>query len=259
VRLLRLRLARVSTTTPVVLLMSGVSRSAIEAPIIGPPKRISAASSVSPPQNSSTSRSLRAHRDDQVRGPLTPGPLTVTTRSISGSPVSKISAMQAIEPAFCTTTPTCIGSLPGGHLRPVTALISIFSAPCGYFTVSGRTVMSRSRDGRPERLDRVGLVLLHPDHRAAHAQRVHHDPHAEVHALRELHHRAVVGGQVRLALGAVDQQQLDLHVRGGESLTCAGKAAPPSPTTPRACTASTTCAASALPVRHHPRPGICGE
>ena len=31
------------------------------------------------------------------------------------------------------------GSFPDGTSRPVTALISIFSAPCGYFTVSGRT------------------------------------------------------------------------------------------------------------------------
>ena len=73
-----------------------------------------------------------------------PCPVTVTMRSTSGSPVSKTSAIAAIEPTFCTTTPTVTGSLPDGTSVPVTARISIFSAPCGYFTVSGRIFTFRS-------------------------------------------------------------------------------------------------------------------
>ena len=65
-------------------------------------------------------------------------------RSMSGNPVSNTSAIAASDPTFCTTTPTLTGSLPDGTCTPVTEWISIFSAPCGYFTVSGRMVTSRS-------------------------------------------------------------------------------------------------------------------
>ena len=72
-----------------------------------------------------------------------------------------------------------------------------------------------------ERGDGVRLVALHADDGARHAEGVHHDAHAEVHALRVLHHAAVVGGEVRLALGTVDddgvdrgaRRRLELHVR----------------------------------------------
>ena len=63
----------VSTTTPVVPLMIGVSRSGCGAPIMGPPKTISVASSVSPPQNSSTSRSRVPTGTSRFDGLRTPG------------------------------------------------------------------------------------------------------------------------------------------------------------------------------------------
>ena len=88
--------ASVSTTTPVVPLINGVSRSGVAAPIIGPPKMICDASSVSPSQNSSTSRSLVPMGTSRFDGRLTPGPVTVTTRSINGWPVSKTCATLAV-------------------------------------------------------------------------------------------------------------------------------------------------------------------
>ena len=123
----------------------------------------SAASGVTPSQNASRSRSLVPTGTIRLAGRRRPWPDTVTMRSISGSPVSKTSAIAATEPTFCTTTPTVTGSLPDGTSTPVTALISIFSAPCGYLTVSGRIVTSRSAGtARSHRRDRVGLVALDP-------------------------------------------------------------------------------------------------
>ena len=67
----------------------------------------------------------------QFEGLWIPLPVTVTIRSISGSPVSKTSAMVATEATFCTTTPTWSGSCPEGTSRSMRALMSIFSAPWG--------------------------------------------------------------------------------------------------------------------------------
>ena len=74
-----------------------------------------------------------------------PRPVTVTIRSTSGRPVSNTSAMVAAEAAFCTSTPTSIGSPPlrgVGTSRPSSALMSCFSPPCGYFVFATITIFS---------------------------------------------------------------------------------------------------------------------
>ena len=59
------------------------------------------------------------------------------------------------------------GELARRHFTPVTVLISIFSAPCGYFTVSGRIVTSMSV-GRVRSSAAIasGLLRLDADHDA---------------------------------------------------------------------------------------------
>jgi hypothetical protein len=111
---------------------------------MGPPRMTSAASGVTPSQCASRSRSRVPTGTIRLAGRLRPWPVTVTMRSMSGMPVSKTSAIAASDPTFCTTTPTDTGSWPEGTSTPVTDWMSIFSAPCGYFTVRGRMVMSRS-------------------------------------------------------------------------------------------------------------------
>ncbi len=76
----------------------------------------SAASSVTPPQYASRSRSFVPTGTMRFAGARTPRPLTVTIRSMSGSPVSKTSAIAATEPTFCTTTPTLDRQLARRHL-----------------------------------------------------------------------------------------------------------------------------------------------
>ena len=140
-------------------LSTGTSRLAWLCPIIGPPNTISAASSVKPPQAAMTSDSLVPNGITQLPGLRMPRPETVMMRSISGSPVSKILAMLAVVATFCTSAPIALGSLPDGTSRPVTALISIFSAPCGYLTCSGWTVTSRSV-GAVARITSIASGLL---------------------------------------------------------------------------------------------------
>ena len=95
----------------------------------------------------------------RLAGRCTPCPVTVMIRSISGRPVSKTSAIVATEATFCTRTPTFKGNFPLGTSRSTTALISIFSAPCGYLTVSGTTSMFRS-SGRVARITSMASGLL---------------------------------------------------------------------------------------------------
>ena len=131
-------------------------------------------------------------------------------RSSSGRPVSKISAIDAADPTFCTTTPSETGSLPDGTSTPVTVWINIFSAPCGYFTVSGRTVTSMSVGSvRSSAAIASGLLRSTPMTTRFGAERAHHDARAEMNALRILDHDAMVGREIRLALGAVEDDRLD--------------------------------------------------
>ncbi len=67
---------------------------------MGPPEMISVTLSLIPPQNARMSRILVPTGTMRFPGLFTPGPVTVTTRSMRGSPVSKISAMQAMVPTF---------------------------------------------------------------------------------------------------------------------------------------------------------------
>ncbi len=73
----------------------------------------------------------------------------------------------------------------------------------------------RERLGRfLHRSDGGGLVFLDAHIAAGHAERLHHDGAADEDLLRMLTHDAVVGGQERLALGAVEDQALRLLVLG---------------------------------------------
>jgi hypothetical protein len=130
----------------------------------------------------------------RLAGRRRPWPETVTIRSISGSPVSKTSAIAATEPTFLDQH--FLGAL---------------------------RVLDRERQHRdvevagsadPQRLNGIGLVLLDTDHAAGSSERMHHDPDAEVHALRVLDHDAMVGGQVGLALRTIDDQGRNVPAPG---------------------------------------------
>ncbi len=100
--------------------------------------------------------------------------------------------------------------------------MSIFSAPCGYLTVRGRIVTSRSL-GAAAVIAAIasGLFRSMPTTAFVTPEAPHHDAQAVVDAPGLLGHQAVVGRQVRLALAAVEQNHLDalvlrrdeLHVR----------------------------------------------
>src|SRR6056300_1508194 len=72
----------VNTSTPEQPFKIGTSRLAIGHPIIGPPMIISRLPGLSPPQNFTTSRTGVPSGTIRLAGYVTPGPATVTTRSI---------------------------------------------------------------------------------------------------------------------------------------------------------------------------------
>ena len=163
-------------------------------------------------------------------------------RSMSGSPVWNTSPIADTEPTFWTTTPTVTGSLPEGTSTPVTAWMSIFSAPCGYLTVSGRMVMSRS-SGTVRRSASIasGLFFSTPMTHLC-------TPIARIITRMPKCTRPGYSTIVRWSDVRYGSHSAPLMMSvctstsfGGASFTCVGKAAPPSPTTPASWTACTTC------------------
>ncbi len=90
------------------------------------------------------------------------------------------------------------------------ALMSIFSAPCGYLTFDGHDLDPRARlDALFESLDGIGLVHLDADHGFFGADLFPNDGGAAKDGFRPLHHEAVVVGEEGLTFAAVDDQRLD--------------------------------------------------
>ncbi len=83
------------------------------------------------------------------------------------------------------------------------------------------------RQGAPDGVDCVGLVLLDPDHGSIDTEAAHHDASAEVDAFRVFHHAAVIGGKVRLTLAAVDHQHVDCVLFWRRELDVRGKCGAP--------------------------------
>ena len=60
--------------------------------------------------------------------------------------------------------------------------------------------------------NRIGLVALDPHNCPPRAERVHHDPDAEVHTGRIFDHHAVIAREIRLAFGAIENDRVDLEI-----------------------------------------------
>ena len=69
-------------------------------------------------------------------------PVTVATRSIRGIPVWIASEIAFTVLILSTTTPTSAGRPPLGTILPITRLIRVFSAPCGYLVLATNTSIS---------------------------------------------------------------------------------------------------------------------
>ena len=236
------RVSRSVSTTTRSSLRIGTSSVACDAPIIGPPKTISLASSVTPPHISSRSRSFVPIGTMRLAGFLTPRPDTVTMRSTSGSPVSKISPMDAARADVLHESADAHVRLAGFDLEASHGL--------DQHLLGALRILHRKREDSdieivrrcaPQRFDRVGLVPLDTDDRAARSQRVEHDAEPEPHALGVFDHDAMVGRQVRLALGAVEDDRVDLEVRWRRELHVRRERGASRPTTPPFCTAATIC------------------
>ena len=129
----------VSTVTPLVPLVTGLPRSPMANPIIGPPLITRAACSRSPPQKSTSSWYAMPTGTSKFFGCSIPAPDTVTTRWVNGLPRTTARATAAAVPTFITTTPTSSGRPPVGTSRPSTAGISCFSPPIGYLVLTPTT------------------------------------------------------------------------------------------------------------------------
>ena len=68
-------------------------------------------------------------------------PVTVATRSTRGIPVWIASEIAFTVLILSTTTPTSAGRPPLGTFLPITRLIRVFSAPCGYLVFATNTSM----------------------------------------------------------------------------------------------------------------------
>ena len=119
------------------------------APIIGPPNTICDASSVSPPQNSSTSRSRVPTGTSRLDGFRTPGPVTVTTRSINGLPVSNSSASASVPPSSyrSTTTSPSVRSCSSRKYSPFPGAGLALPATSGWPSASTRTTSGAQPPG----------------------------------------------------------------------------------------------------------------
>jgi hypothetical protein len=101
----------------------------------------------------------------------------------------------------------------------------------------------------------VGLVHLDADDSASHPEALHHDADAEVNALGILHHGAVIRGEVRLALGAIHQEPLELQLLGWRQLHVGGERRTPQAHHTRTLNrASDLVRREPMPVRHLSRP-----
>ena len=129
------------TSIPEVPFVTGTSRVERAKPIIGPPDTTLPALSLKPPHSSTISEMRAPIFTIKFAGFFMPSPVTVTTLSINGLPYLAASYTASAVPTFCTTTLISMGSPLGGTSLPVRALISIFSAPCGYLTSSPHTSM----------------------------------------------------------------------------------------------------------------------
>ena len=125
---------------PEVPFTTGTSIERIEIPIIGPPEITFIGSSLNPPQKLISSRIERPNGTCTFLGSAIASPVTVTTRSRTGRPFSIASHICQTVLALRTMHPTSAGRAgTNGTSLPVTDNMSIFSAPCGYLTLTGIT------------------------------------------------------------------------------------------------------------------------
>ena len=128
---------------------------------------------------------------------------------------------------------TSSGNPRDGISRPSKAVISIFSAPCGYFTGNTSTVIGAARRNRgAKRLGGIRLVGFDGDDRSLGTGGTHQigDPR---------HHVAACSSITRWSVVRYGSHSAPLITNvstclpsGIFSLACVGKPAPPSPTTP---------------------------
>ena len=107
-------------------------------PIMGPPEITFSVSCGRPPHISISwliGVPMRTRRFDGLARDL---PVIVTMRSTSGLCFCTASYTANAVPTFCTTAPVAIGRAPLGTCLRITASISCFSPPCGYFTFKGQ-------------------------------------------------------------------------------------------------------------------------
>ncbi len=159
--------------------------------------------------------------------------MRVSTRRTSGRPRWHASYTASDVPTFCTTTPTSIGSPPEGTARRVSASMSCFSAPCGYLTSSGTTVMSAPAGIAPFIAATASILFasmptspfLHPR-----ARMMRRSPPSTSDGFSSMRRwSAVSHGSHSAPFSTTVSMGFD---SGGDSLTCVGNAAPPRPAMP---------------------------
>ena len=84
------------------------------------------------------------------------------------------------------------------------------------------SLVASSADGIDQCIDGVGLVVFNPDQATLGIQRMQHDLHAIEDVVRAFAHQGLIAGNVRLALGAIDDQRVD-DTRPGVELDKAGE------------------------------------
>ena len=115
----------------------GISSENCATPIIGPPISSLFGASLKPPHASISFSTCVPMRTSRFFGSATAEPDTVTIRRMTGIPVVKRRYTAPAVSTLNTAQPASAGSLPEGTSRPVQALMSCFSAPCGYLHLRG--------------------------------------------------------------------------------------------------------------------------